>query len=165
MVFPLEKSDLLAEFDSKLVIEWGKGFLKWAQRADTQDKRVLELRSTFKEEDWPGYLKFIKPLSDIANLPPSWVERLREAKGIYLLTCPRTKEQYVGSATGSEGFHGRWREHLSVGGDAVGFKSREASNYQVSILEIAGSGASDRDILQTEQLWIKKLQSNAMGLN
>jgi hypothetical protein len=85
--------------------------------------------------------------------------------GIYLLTCPRTKEHYVGSATGSEGFHGRWLQHLSVGGDAVGFKSRKASDYQVSILEIAGSGASERDILQAEQLWISKLQSSAMGIN
>ena len=164
-VSPLEKSDLLAEFDAKLVIDWGKGFLKWAQRADKQDKRVLELRSVFKEVDWPGYLKLIKSLSEIASLPGVWVSRLSEAKGIYLLTCPRTGEQYVGSATGSEGFHGRWLQHLSVGGDAVGFKSREASDYQVSILEIAGSGASDRDILQAEQLWITKLQSSALGLN
>ena len=47
----------------------------------------------------------------------------------------------------------------------MGFKSREAGDYQVSIFEIAGSGASDRDILQAEQLWINKLQSSAMGLN
>jgi hypothetical protein len=165
MVFPLQKSDLLTEFDGKLVIDWGKGFLKWVQRADKQDKRVLELRSAFKEEDWPGYLKFIAPLSAIANLPSHWRDRLREAKGIYLLTCPRTTEHYVGSATGSDGFFGRWVTHLSVGGDAIGFKSREASEYQISILEIAGSGVSDRDILQGEQLWINKLQSNAMGLN
>ncbi len=165
MVFPLQKSDLLAEFEGKLVIDWGRGFLKWVQRADKQDKRVLELRSVLKEEDWPGYLKFIVPLSAIENLPLHWRERLREARGIYLLTCPRTTEHYVGSATGSEGFFGRWRTHLSVGGDAIGFKSREASDYQVSILEIAGSGVSDQDILQGEQLWINKLQSNAMGLN
>jgi hypothetical protein len=71
----------------------------------------------------------------------------------------------LGSATGSEGFHGRWSEHLSVGGDALGFKSREASDYQVLILEVSGSGASDGDILDAEQLWIKKLRSAVMGLN
>jgi hypothetical protein len=31
MVFPLEKSDLLADFDSKLIIDWGKGL----SRVDT----------------------------------------------------------------------------------------------------------------------------------
>jgi len=39
------------------------------------------------------------------------------------------------------------------------------SDEQVSILEVAGSGASDNDILVAEQLWINKLQSRAMGLN
>lgn len=165
VVFPLQKSNLLSEFESKLVIDWGKGFLKWAQRADTQNKPVLELRRAFKEEDWPGYLTFIKSLSEIANLPSFWAARLKEVKGVYLLTCPRTREQYVGSATGNDGFHGRWLQHLSAGGDAIGFQSREASDYQVSILQIAGSEASQRDILQAEQLWIRKLQSSAMGLN
>jgi hypothetical protein len=165
MVFPLQKSDLLSEYEGKLVIDWGKGFLKWVQRADVQDKDVLEVRTKFKEEDWPGYLRLITALSEIASLPSNWTVRLKEAKGVYLLTCPRTGEHYVGSATGTEGFHGRWLEHLSVGGDAVGFRSRTASDYQVSILEVAGSGASDRDILNAERLWIRKLQSTAMGIN
>lgn len=165
MVFPLQKSDLLAEFDGKLVIDWGKGFLKWVQRAEAQNKTILELRARFKEEDWPGYLKLIKPLSDVASLPRLWIERLTEAKGIYLLTCPRTKEQYVGSATGSIGFYGRWLQQLSAGGDAIRLQSRQASDYQVSILEVSGSGASDNDIRHAEELWIKKLQSRAMGLN
>jgi hypothetical protein len=101
MVFPLEKSTLLSEFDSKLVIEWGKGFLKWAQRADTQNKVVLEMRREFKEEDWPGFLHFLKPLSEIGNFPHLWEEHLKSVKGVYLLTCPRTKEHYVGSASAS----------------------------------------------------------------
>ena len=41
MVFPLEKSDLLANFDSKLTIDWGKGFLAWIQHADRKNKDVL----------------------------------------------------------------------------------------------------------------------------
>jgi hypothetical protein len=86
-------------------------------------------------------------------------------RGIYLLTCPRTREQYVGSATGEDGFYGRWMQHNAVGGDAVRFKSRDASDYQISILEVAGSAATDVEILATEQLWIKKLQSVQMGLN
>jgi hypothetical protein len=165
MVFPLEKSGHLAEFDSRLVIEWGKGFLKWAQRADTQNKVVLEIRREFKEEDWPGYLHFLKPLSEIDDLPALWISQLKSVKGVYALVCPRTKEHYVGSATGTEGFYGRWLQHLKTGGDAVGFKSREASDYQVSILEIAGSGLTDQEILQLEQLWMRKLQSRTMGIN
>jgi hypothetical protein len=111
------------------------------------------------------YLQFVKLLSEIASLPSSWKERLREAKGIYLLTCPRTKEQYVGKAGGNEGILDRWQTHALLGGDAVRLKSREPSDYQVSILEVAGSGASEEDISKSEQLWIRKLQSVLMGLN
>ena len=43
--------------------------------------------------------------------------------------------------------------------------SREPSDYQVSILEVAGSSASDDDILKMEGRWQSKLQSREMGLN
>jgi hypothetical protein len=56
-------------------------------------------------------------------------------------------------------------QHAAMGGDAVRFKNRNPSDYQVSILEVAGSGSADEDILASEQLWIRKLQSVAMGLN
>jgi hypothetical protein len=164
-VYPLRKSDLLAEFEAKLVIDWGRGALAWVQRADNQNKKVLEIRPAFIEEAWPGYLQFLKPLSEISDLPPAWVLLLKEARGIYLLTCPRTKEHYIGKASGNEGFYGRWLEHVSTGGDAVGLQSREASDYQVTILEVAGSAASESDVAKLEQLWMKKLQSGIMGLN
>lgn len=144
VVFKLEKSSELEELDGRLVIEWGKGFLSWAQRADKREKRIIELRREFKEEDWPGYLQFVKPLSEVASLPNNWKERLREAKGIYLLTCPRTKEQYIGKASGSDGFLDRWQTHALFGGDAVRLKSREPSDYQVSILEAPVAGLQRR---------------------
>ena len=33
------------------------------------------------------------------------------------------------------------------------------------LLEVAGSAATDEDILRSEQLWIRKLQTVNMGLN
>jgi hypothetical protein len=50
-------------------------------------------------------------------------------------------------------------------GDAVAFRSRKPSDYQVSILEVAGSAMGDADILAAERFWMQKLQSTAMGLN
>jgi hypothetical protein len=44
-------------------------------------------------------------------------------------------------------------------------KSREPSDYQVSILEVAGTSARPEDILAMEGLWQRKLQSKDMGLN
>ena len=91
---------------------------------------------------------------------------LKSSRGIYLLTCPKTKEQYVGSASGVEGFWGRWQDYIHTGhGGNVKLKSRQNSDYQVSILEVAGSSATTNEILTMESRWQSKLQSREMGLN
>ena len=65
----------------------------------SQSKRLAR---RFAELSFPGFSAFSEPLSRIMGLPPTWVAALGAARGIYLLTCPRTKELYVGSATGAE---------------------------------------------------------------
>jgi len=149
-----------------LLIEWGLGARAWVQRADRQDKPIKELRGSFKEPEFPGFLNFVEPLSRLSTVPKGWIDTLRSSRGIYLLTCPRTKEQYVGSATGERGFWGRWLNYLDTGhGGNVVLKSREPSDYQVSILEVAGSSATEPEILQREAHWKIKLQTRQMGLN
>jgi GIY-YIG catalytic domain len=164
--FSLTKLEALTTCEGVLVVDWGPGRLANVQYAVRHDKPIIELRTSIKDEDWPGYLRFIKKLSEIPSLPPSWQSRLREGKGIYLLTCPREKEQYIGSARSIDGgFYQRWLNHHALSGDAIRLRGREPSDYQVSILEVAGSAMSDDDILKAEQLWIKKLQTIDMGLN
>jgi hypothetical protein len=85
---------------------------------------------------------------------------------VYLLTCPKTKEQYVGSAMGDDGFWGRWQDYVQTGhGGNVALKSRDPSDYQVSILEVAGTSATHDEIGAMEGRWQRKLQSKDMGLN
>ncbi|WP_410001986.1 hypothetical protein [Rubinisphaera sp. JC750] len=50
-------------------------------------------------------------------------------------------------------------------GGNVELKVRDPSDYQVSILEVAGSAATTEEILSLESLWKQKLQSREMGLN
>jgi len=136
------------------------------QRAENQNKPIVELRPEFKEPDFPGFLNFTEPLSKVEGLPKTWIANLKEATSVYLLTCPKTKEQYVGSATGCEGFWHRWMEYVITGhGGNIALKSREQSDYQVSILEVAGSTSNADDILKMEARWKGKLQSREMGLN
>jgi hypothetical protein len=131
-----------------------------------RNKAVLELRRDLVDPPFPGYIDFIEPLSRLEALPQAWRDALRIARGVYLLTCARTKEQYVGKADGDDGFLGRWRDYIANGhGGNVGLLRREPSDYQVSILEIAGSAAPANDILKMEERWKKKLQSKEMGLN
>jgi GIY-YIG catalytic domain len=156
--YELVLSEELKEYKNKLTIEWGKGVMNWIHRADQQKKAILSIRQNEFEPPFPGYLMLIEHLSAIDGLPDSWIGRLREAKGVYLLTCSKTDENYVGSATGEGGFYGRWQEHAAVGGDGVRFKNREPGELQVSILEVAGSGMTEADIVEAEYRWMKKLR-------
>jgi GIY-YIG catalytic domain len=113
-------------------------------------------------------LHFIDKLSRVKAdlIPRGWINILKNTRGIYLLTCPLTREQYVGSAIGKAGFLGRWRQHAKTGyGDAVKLKSREMSDYQVSILEVVGTSTTDKQIIDLEIRWKEKLQTKQMGLN
>ena len=159
-------SPLLASYVGKLWIEWGAGTRSWIQRADNQDKAIVQLTREFREDAFPGYDRFIANVSDVATLPLGWAEALRAARGVYLLTSARTKEQYVGSATGDGGFYARWLNYASDGhGGNIGLKSADPSDYQIAILECAGSAASYEQVLLLESLWKRKLQSRELGLN
>lgn len=165
-VYDLTPVDTFSDLIGKLFIDWGPGFRSWIQRADKQNKQIKELRVDFKEPEFPGFLNFVESLSKLDCLPISWVTALRSSKGIYLLTCPKTKEQYVGLATGEDGFWGRWQNYAKNGhGGNVALKSRDPSDYRVSILEVAGSASTLTELSEMENRWKSKLQSREMGLN
>ena len=157
----------LEEYVGRLWIEWGAGARSWIQRPDKQAKPIVELTREFREEAFPGFTHFIANISDVPTLPRGWIDALGAARGVYLLTSERTREWYVGSATSRDGgFISRWQNYASDGhGGNIGLKSAEPSDYQVTVLEVSGSVASADEIVQTEQLWKRKLQSRAMGLN
>ncbi len=164
--YELHSDERLADLIGRLFIEWGDGTRAWVQRADNQNKTIVELHREFTEPSFPGFLNFRKPLSEIQELPLSWIEALKNSQGVYLLTCPKTKEHYVGSACGADGFWQRWMNYVINGhGGNIALKSREASDYQVTILEVAGSAMTPPEILQLESKWKQKLQSREMGLN
>jgi hypothetical protein len=164
--YDLRLDQRFIDLQGKLFVDWGDGTRSWIQRADKQNKALSELRPEFKEPQFPGLLNFIEPLSKIEALPATWISVLKEAAGVYLLTCPRTKEQYVGKASGAEGFWSRWRQYVTNDhGGNIALKSREYSDYHVSVLEVAGSAATAEDVLAMESRWKKKLKSQEVGLN
>lgn len=161
-----ERTADLEGYIGRLWIEWGAGARSWVQRPDRQNKPIVELTREFREDGFPGYTHFLANISEINSLPVTWVAALRAARGVYLLTSAKTKEQYVGSATGDGGFFGRWANYAQDGhGGNIGLKSSDPCDYQVSILEVSGSAASHEEIIGIEQLWKRKLQSREMGLN
>lgn len=106
-------SDHLAYYVGRLYIDWAggsSGKRSWNQRADVQDKQISELHLDQTERPFPGLLAIASPLSVIGEALPGWVQPLADARGVYLLACPRTGEMYLGSATGAGGFWARWLE-------------------------------------------------------
>lgn len=157
------RTDELREFAGRLFIDWNGR--NWRQNGEGSHS-VVELTRALSDPEFPGALEFVKPLSEIAYLPEGWSSHLRQMKGVYLLTCPRTREQYVGMADGEEGFLGRWMNYVATGhGGNIRLKSRDPSDYQVCILEFAGSSATSQEISAMEERWKRKLQSRDMGLN
>lgn len=163
--YTLLKVDEFQPFEGKLFVQWGEGALAWKQYADRNIKPIVELRKDNVEEPYPGHSAFFSQLSQVEAFPAGWRAVLSTVRGVYLLSCPRTKEQYVGGAFADGGFLSRWTQHAAMSGDAIAFRSRDPEDYRVSILEVAGSLATDDDIFRMEQRWKEKLQSREMGLN
>ena len=166
--YPIHLTDHLADYSGRLFIEWGggsSGRRSWNQRADAQDKLITELQLHAAERPFPGFMAIASPLSLLMEAPSTWVQRLSETGGVYLLACPRTGELYVGSATAAGGFWSRWQEYRRNGhGGNVALVDREPTDWRVSILQVAGSADSIDEILAMEVIWKAKLQTRVFGL-
>lgn len=164
--FNTRRLEAFDDYSGRLVIDWGDRMRAWVQRADYQDKRIVEIRKTKRDPDFPGVLKFQVSLDQIENLYASWTQVLRNARGVYLLVRRRTGEQYVGSATGADGFFGRWLYYQDGHGGNVGLRElgADAAEYDVNILEVAASNATVEEVLERESLWKIKLGTRTMGL-
>lgn len=162
--YELQLLDGMKDLAGHLHVQWPPG-RRWDRKPENFNLVVTELRAAGAEPAYPGHGRFMAQLSEIETLPSSWKQVLGAAKGVYLLTCPRTREQYIGAAFTAGGFYARWLQHASRQGDAIAFRVREPSDYRVSILEVAGSLATDADISEMERDWKAKLQSREMGLN
>lgn len=166
--YPATLTAHLASYSERLYIDWGggtSGKRSWSQRAETQNKLLTELHLGAAEEPFPGYMALSAPLSRISESPSSWIQRLSEARGVYLLACPRNGELYVGSASGAGGFWSRWQEYRRTGhGGNVALIGREPTDWRVSILQVASSTDTLDDVLRAEQLWKAKLQTGEFGL-
>ena len=164
--FDLEHLPQYDQFAGRVLVRWGKSTRGWSQWADRQPKEVVELRLSAAEPPFPGFAHFSATVEDVLVLPEAWIGALSSVGGVYLLVCPRTGEQYVGSATGVGGFMGRWAAYANDGhGGNRLLRSRQPSNYSISILEVASPDMAPRDVVQRDAAWKRKLGSRAHGLN
>lgn len=168
-LYDCSRLEVLSGYVGRMSVHWGdssSASRAWIQRADNQDKEIVELTREFREEEFPGFTKMILKLSELDTMPASWKAVLRASRGVYLLACSRTREHYVGSAYGADGFLGRWQAYATNNhGGNVGLQVRDPSDFVVSVLEVAGSAASTDDVIALETIWKEKLLSRSIGLN
>jgi hypothetical protein len=100
------------------------------------------------------------------RFPLSWRTALASVSGIYLLASPKSGKQYVGLAHGAGGFWSRWEEYAASGHEGnKRMLDVPASDYQVSVLEVASSSANIEVLAKMETRWKQKLFSRQFGLN
>jgi hypothetical protein len=156
----------LAELEGRMVIEWGEGTRAWVQRAGKQNKSIAEIRRQLAEPPFPGFRLLRLSTDDVWTMPASWEAVLTAVGGVYLLVSSIDGAQYVGSATGAEGFLSRWRAYADDGhGGNKLLRERGKPPYHIVVLETASHTSSHDDVLALESIWKDKLGSRAYGLN
>ena len=163
--FDLSWMDQGQEYAERLLVNRGVGTRTWSQRPTKQNKPILELRLQSQEPPFPGFSGFTGRISEIFTLPQSWQNNLKSECGVYLLVT-ENGEQYVGSASGENGFLGRWTNYLANGhgGNKLLIKHGHR-DYSVSILEIVPRNMAENDVIERESHWKRKLGSRVHGLN
>jgi hypothetical protein len=102
------------------------------------------------EPPFPGFGQFCIDVHDLPRIYPSWQERPREVKGIYVLVDKKTGQQYVGSAKGEESV-GRFCDYARTGRRGnVEVKHRTGAQYQIGVLQIVDMSLPDHTIEETE---------------
>lgn len=165
--FDLEWLGAWDDLAGRLLIRWGPAAStrSWSQWAD-RPKEVVEFRRMVDEPGFPGFGAFECTLETLLLLPRTWRAALASVGGVYLLVCPDTGQQYVGSASGHGGFWARWADYAATGhGGNRLLRPRGRRDYAVSILEVASPHLSAQDILGREAAWKRRLGSRAHGLN
>jgi hypothetical protein len=166
--FDLEWLPAFEDFSSRVLIRWGSSSSTraWSQWANLKEKEIVELRRTISEPGFPGFSNLLLNLDQIPTLPQTWKSVLSSVGGVYLLTCPETGNQYIGSAYGEGGFFSRWNAYAIDGhGGNILLQKHGRRNYAISTLELASPNMSVSEIIARENFWKIRLGSRSHGLN
>lgn len=178
VIYNLEETDILADLQNRLVIDWGKGAINWCQNGTTV-KEVVEIRRVMSEIEFIDYDNIVLSWDMLHKIVynkasyKKWEDKLSAVAGVYLITDTNSGKHYVGSASGMDGgIWGRWCEYARTkhGGNkqliALMEKDPDYCRYfQYSILEVLPLKQDKHDVLKREQLFKRKLQSIKFGLN
>jgi hypothetical protein len=165
-VFDLRPMPELADLRGRLVVGRPAG-RAYMRRAETSALSVIEIGRTARfVPPAPDWGDFVVTVLEVRALPAAWAARLREWRGIYLITDQTDGARYVGSAAGAENLLGRWSAHAA--GDAgvtVELKGRDPGRFRFAILELLSPTAPLDMVSAAEAAWKRRLDTRTWGLN
>ncbi len=173
--YGLELAESLKEYEGRLLIEWGKGALAWAQKG-TNEKPIIAIQDKRVFSGYENILLTYDELREIVKDPTaydSWHMALSSVNAIYLIVDRGNGRQYVGSAYGKGGLLGRWTHYVdSLHGGNKLMKEllcdhpERYTHFQFSILQLLPKTATPEDVIHAETLWKKKLLTyEPLGMN
>lgn len=164
--FDLVLSDHLAEFQGRLVcgVRLTQTYVRLAENLDAPVWAIVE--HGFFDAAPPDWRRMRPRGTYVRELPPGWAARLREWRGIYLITDESDGARYVGSAYGQENLLGRWLTHVAGDkGVTRELKARNPVNFRFSILERVSPDMLEHEVIALEQTWMDRLHTRRYGLN
>jgi hypothetical protein len=167
VVHKLRLTKRMSEYSRRLVIKPWRDAINIVKRAAQCNPEICTIKDAPGQEQFPTYMKFRRRVCDLPNMFPDWQGRLKDAKGIYLLTFS-DGQQYVGSASGKFGFWQRWNDYVRTGHGNNFVLQQDNRNAKedatVSILEVTGSALTRQEVIEREMNWQMKLGSRAKRL-
>jgi len=166
--FDLVLTDIYAHWKGRLIIQWPKPARVWSRWAN---KNQFVVDAVLDESVFSGALPHWREMvfswSDLHVIPQRWIDVISRWRGVYFIWDSRDRRGYVGSATGAAGFYQRWIDYAKRGhGGNKLLKHRTPKTFSFSILEWAAPDMEDREILEREEMWKKRLHTKApFGLN
>lgn len=164
--FTLELMEKLGHFRGciQILAPEGRTYVRIAANLDAQV--VVLSQESLLVAPAPDWDQFIATGSMVRALPPSWAGRLREWRGIYLITDESDGARYVGSAYGQSNLLGRWCEHVAKDeGVTKELSKRDPLNFRFSILQLLAQDEEAEKVIAVEQNWMKRLHTLRFGLN
>lgn len=177
-LFHLEYVDLLKEYEGKLVIDWGKSTRMWHQKGTTE-KPIVAIQPK-NEKSFVGFENLILSFDELKEVIENdtdyklWHAAMSAVNAIYLIVDTKTGARYVGSTYGYDGLLGRWSVYAATDGHGnnkglishLKSKRNSCHNLQFSVLQVLSKSLTDKQIIDAETLWKKKLLTyEPFGLN
>lgn len=175
-IFSIDKIDVLADYEGKLIIEWGNSARSWAQKGTTE-KAIVAIQAR-QLKVFEGFEKLILSYDELKEIVKgkhiyeSWHTALSSVYAVYLITDTVSGKQYVGSAYNKGGLLGRWEVYVETGHgynkkmiELLGEFSDRYRQFEFSVLQILPKNMSDDEVIHVENLWKRKLHTRDFGLN